>query len=113
MIHFTHQIIMASSNETACQQYLEQMLWHGAYALYEPLRSSEFTPGSCGCFDNSGHWNKIVLDSTNTNEVSKAGFKPMSRIPNRMDDDDKIEWGPKVSRNVTARKINLQAGVEY
>jgi hypothetical protein len=95
------------------KQYYQDMLHHGAHALYYPPLSSKFKPGSCGYFDADGDWNSIVEDLSDSIAVKALGFDPLSAGLQPKPVDSNIRWGPKRSSSVVGRKLNLSGGATY
>jgi hypothetical protein len=79
-------------------------------ALYTPLPARRFYPGICGYFDANGSWNPVA-DLSNPVLLASQGYGPAREKLQRAPLETNIEWGPKASENVKARKIELSAGI--
>jgi hypothetical protein len=104
---------MAFSRDKLRKQYYQDMLHHGAHALYYPPLSSKFKPGSCGYFDADGEWNSIVEDLSDSAAVTALGFKSPSVGLQPKPVDSNIRWGPKRSFDVVGKKLSLSEGAVY
>ncbi|KAM0344801.1 hypothetical protein ACHAPU_007177 [Fusarium lateritium] len=91
-------------------KYAELMQAHPfGTALYLPVPSSEFQPGSIGYFDSTGAWNPIGNITTQSN--LPPGLSPIDETTlNRAPADEQI-WGPKLGTETRGRAVDLSAGV--
>ena len=69
-----------------------------------------FKVGACGYFDDLGSWQPIV-DLEQPNKLLERKLTPPEDELEKAPLDDGIEWGPKVSSQTTAKKIELSGGV--
>jgi len=101
---------MARQRDKLRKQYYQDMLHHGAHALYYPPLTSNFKPGSCGYFDANGEWNEIVADLSDSAALEALGLEPLSvgLQPKPVDSD--IRWGPKRSSGVVGKKLSFSPG---
>lgn len=79
-------------------------------AVYRPLPYREFHPGSVGYFDTNGDWNHIT-DLSSPESLQADQYSPPREALQLATPDNRIEWGPKASRNIHARHTALKAGV--
>ncbi|KAF9483645.1 hypothetical protein BDN70DRAFT_958120 [Pholiota conissans] len=91
-------------------EYAETMENHPfGIALYRPPSTSEVRPGIVGYFDEFGSWNTIA-DLADLDGLQQKGLSLPEELV-KAPADNGIKWGPKVSSNTKATKIDLSAGV--
>lgn len=86
--------------------YAEQFRNHPeGHALYFKVSGSSMKPGSCGYFNESGHWRPIVQVANEENTtLASQGWKPSARMLTT-DTHTGIEWPIKLSESVQERRI--------
>ena len=106
--HQSPSLIMTAKLD---QVYADLMKAHPfGIAMYRPLPSSVFSPGSCGYFDNNGSWN-LIAHLDNTESLLRKGLEPPAEDLEKAPVDNGITWGPMISSNVKSTKIDLSGGV--
>jgi len=94
------------------QQYANIMQNHPfGIAVYRPLSQILFKVGACGYFDDFGSWQPIV-DLERPNQLLEKRLSPLEDELEKAPLDEGIEWGPKVSSQTKAKKIQLSGGVD-
>jgi len=92
------------------QQYATIMQNHPfGIALYQPLRNSTFKPGAVGYFDDFGSWNPICHLEDGEGILDK-GLSLIEDELEKAPPDEGIIWGPKMSGDTKATKIEPLAG---
>ncbi|KAF9523335.1 hypothetical protein CPB83DRAFT_863086 [Crepidotus variabilis] len=93
------------------QKYAEMMENHPfGIALFHPPPSGTFKPGVCGYFDEYGAWNPIC-DLLDTKGLAAKGLSPVEQEPERAPLENGIKWGPQMSTDTKASKLNMKGGV--
>ena len=100
-----------SSQRKLDKQYAEIMGNHPfGVALYRPLPTSILRPGSLGYFDEFGSWNLIAHLAEGPNLLAK-GLGKLDHEIHIAPPEDGIKWGPKMSSDTKATKVELSGGV--
>jgi hypothetical protein len=96
--------IMSMSDLSAV--YTEQFKNHPeGHALYFKVPGHSMKPGSCGYFNESGHWRSIVqIAEVEPTTLASDGWKPPARLITT-ENQTGIEWPIKLSESVQERKI--------
>lgn len=86
--------------------YTEQFKNHPeGHALYFKVPGHSMKPGSCGYFNESGHWRPIVqIAEVEPTGLALEGWKPPARLI-ATENQTGIEWPVKLSERVQERKI--------
>jgi len=93
------------------QEYATIMQNHPfGIGLYRPLRNSTFKPGAVGYFDDFGSWNPICHLEDSEGILDK-GLSPIEDELEKAPLDEGIIWGPKMSGDTKATKIEPLAGM--
>jgi hypothetical protein len=96
--------IMSKSDLNAV--YTEQFRNHPeGHALYFKVPEHSMKPGSCGYFNESGHWRQIVqIAETEPTALAHEGWKPPARLI-KSENQTGIEWPVKTSESIQEKKI--------
>ncbi|KAJ6004630.1 hypothetical protein N7540_012999 [Penicillium herquei] len=96
--------------------YQQSMLKHPyGYALYEPESTKVLRPGYCGYLTKLGQWTPLVgIDKQIINlggslSLTRNGLTQFEQF--HLAPSDERSWGPKLSGQVSQKKIKLEAGV--
>ncbi|KAM0721487.1 hypothetical protein Q7P37_002411 [Cladosporium fusiforme] len=91
--------------------YTEQFRNHPeGHALYFKVPASSMKPGSCGYFNDSGHWRPILqIAEEEPKTLALKGWKPPARILTT-ENQTGIEWPIKLSESVQERRIEANLG---
>ena len=93
------------------KKYAEIMENHPfAVTLYRPLPTSILRPGSLGYFDEFGAWN-LIAHLTDGSELLAKGLGQLEDEVDIAPPDDGIKWGPKISSDMKATKVELSGGM--
>jgi hypothetical protein len=86
--------------------YTEQFRNHPeGHALYFKVPEHSLKPGSCGYFNESGHWRPVVqIAEVEPNGLALEGWKPPARLITT-ENQNGIEWPIKLSESVQEKKI--------
>jgi hypothetical protein len=100
--------IMSKSDLNAV--YTEQFKNHPeGHALYFKVPGHSMKPGSCGYFNESGHWRSIVqIAEVEPATLASDGWKPPARLITT-ENQTGTEWPIKLSESVQERKIEAKA----
>lgn len=90
--------------------YAEQFKNHPeGHALYFKVSGSSMKPGSCGYFNESGHWRTIVqVADVEPSSLVSEGWKPPPKLITTQSETG-IESPIRLSESVQRRKI--EAGI--
>jgi len=80
-------------------------------ALYRPLPTSILRPGSLGYFDEFGSWNPIAHLAESDDLLAKGLGELNNNLIDIAPSEDGIKWGPKISSDTKATKVDLSGGV--
>jgi hypothetical protein len=93
--------------------YTEQFRNHPeGHALYFKAPGHSMKPGSCGYFNESGHWRKIVqIAEVEPTALALEGWKPPARLI-ESENQTGIEWPVKTSESVREKKLEAITGAQ-
>ncbi|KAH6991512.1 hypothetical protein BKA56DRAFT_230390 [Ilyonectria sp. MPI-CAGE-AT-0026] len=90
--------------------YAELMRVHPfGTALYLPVPSSQFHPGTIGYFDSAGAWNPVgdmSTPSTLPSTLTSIDTSDLAQAPSQ-----RQIWGPKLGIETRGRAVDLSAGI--
>lgn len=77
------------------------------HALYQNLSTKELRPGSCGYFDDRGHW-QLVANLTNKQ------LEDYDKVPGlQVRSKSGAQWPLRVSQGVSGTKLEVGAGASF
>lgn len=100
-----------TGNNQLDEVYVTQMRYHGyGRAMYKPVSTSSFHPGTVGYFDKLGNWNPIA-DLSAIDARWPETFTPPPSDKLVVAPVETQTWGPKTGKETKSRSIEFRESV--